>query len=161
MTGTIAYFTRIHPDESMANFVAIRFLHAALPILLAMVWAGAHAQSPTELLQGYAAQAKKEDPAFKEFSASTGEKFYHASVKHSSGRQVSCAMCHTDNPKNVGKHDKTGKEILPLAPSANKARFADSVNTEKWFKRNCQDVLERACTAQEKGHFVAYVVSVK
>jgi len=147
----------------MTNFVSNEFLRAALPVLLAMAWSGVgvHAASPGELLQDYAAQARKEDPAFKEFSASAGDRFYHASVKHSSGRQLSCATCHTDNPRNAGKHDKTSKEIPALAPAVNKARFADSGNAEKWFKRNCQDVLERACTAQEKGNFIAYILSVK
>ena len=147
--------------EPMTNFVSRKFLRAALPVLLAMAGSGVQAASPDELLQGYAAQAKKENPAFKEFSAGAGEKFYRASVKHSSGRQISCATCHTDNPRNAGKHEKTGKEIPPLAPSVNKARFTDSGNAEKWFKRNCQDVLERACTAQEKGNFIAYILSVK
>lgn len=145
----------------MTHLVSDRFLRAALPVVLAMAWTGANAASPNDLLQGYAFQAKKEDPAFREFSASAGEKFYHVSVKHSSGRQISCATCHTDNPRNAGKHDRTSKEIPPLAPSVNKARFADSGNAEKWFKRNCQDVLERACTAQEKGNFIAYILSVK
>lgn len=145
----------------MMNFVSREFLRVALQVLLASAGTGVHAAGPDELVQGYAAQAKKENPAFKEFSASAGEKFYHASVKHSSGRQISCATCHTGNPRNAGKHEKTAKEIPPLAPSVNKARFTDSVNAEKWFKRNCQDVLERACTTQEKGNFIAYILSVK
>lgn len=145
----------------MMQLENIKFLRTALPVLLAVVWTSGHAASPNELLQSYAAQAKKEQPGFKEFSVSAGEMFYRASVKHSSGRQISCASCHTDNPKSAGKHDKTGKEIAPLAPSANNARFTDYGNAEKWFKRNCQDVLERACTAQEKGNFIAYILSVK
>jgi hypothetical protein len=144
----------------MTNFVSNGLLRAALAVSVAMP-SGAIATGPGNLLQDYAVQARKEDPAFKEFSAGAGEKFYHAGVKHSSGRQISCATCHTDNPRNPGKHDKTSKEIPPLAPSVNKARFADPVNVEKWFKRNCQDVLERACTAREKGNFIAYVLSVK
>jgi mono/diheme cytochrome c family protein len=147
--------------ESMTNFVLNPFVRAALLVLLATVGSGVYAASPNDLLQDYGAQARKEDPAFKEFSVGAGEKFYQASVRHSSGRQVSCATCHTDNPRNAGKHEKTGKEIAPLAPSMNKARLADSVNVEKWFKRNCQDVLERACTAREKGNFIAYILSVK
>jgi len=74
---------------------------------------------------------------------------------------MNCATCHTDNPMSVGAHAKTRKEIQPLAPNANKERFSDAAKVEKWFKRNCQDVLERACTAQEKGDFIAYVSSVK
>ena len=144
----------------MTHFVSNGLLRAALVVSIAMP-SGAFATDPGDLLQDYAVQARKEDPAFKEFSAGAGEKFYSAGVKHSSGRQISCATCHTDNPRNPGKHDKTSKEIPPLAPSVNKARFADPVNVEKWFKRNCQDVLERACTAREKGNFIAYVLSVK
>jgi hypothetical protein len=29
---------------------------------------------------------------------------------------------------------------------------------EKWFTRTCQDVLGRACTAQEKGDFITYMM---
>jgi hypothetical protein len=141
--------------------VPTQYLRAALAVMFAIAWSGAHAASPNELLQGYATQAKKENPAFREFSASAGERFYRASVKHSSGRQISCATCHTDDPRKAGKHHKTSKEIPPLAPSVNNVRFTDSTNAEKWFKRNCQDVLERACTVQEKGDFIAYVLSVR
>jgi hypothetical protein len=145
----------------MMNTVSKEFLRIALSVLLALAGTGVHAASPDELLRSYAAQAKQENPAFKEFFTSAGEKFYRASRRHSSGRQISCATCHTDDPRKAGKHEKTAKEIPPLAPSVNKARFTDSGNAEKWFKRNCQDVLERACTAQEKGNFLAYILSVK
>ena len=130
-------------------------------LALILIATSVHAASPGEVLQTYTAQAKKENPSFKAFSAANGDKFYHAAVKHSSGKQVSCAACHTDNPRNAGKHQKTNKEILPLAPAANKDRFADAAKVEKWFKRNCQDVLERECSAQEKGDFMTYVLSIK
>jgi hypothetical protein len=120
-----------------------------------------YAAPPQEILNSYTPQAKQENPAFKAFSASRGEQFYHAKRAHSGGKQMSCAACHTDNPKNAGSHAKTRKEILPLAPAINKERFTDSAKVEKWFKRNCQDVLERPCTAQEKGDFIAYLLSVK
>ena len=105
---------------------------------------------------GYRAAAKQENAAFKDFSAAAGQKFYHAKVG-----ELACASCHTDSPKSLGKHAKTGKEIQPLAPSVNPKRFSDAANVEKWFKRNCNDVLARACTAQEKGDFMAYVMSVQ
>lgn len=116
---------------------------------------------PGGLLQGYEAQARQANPQFQDFSAARGEQFYHAKRPHGSGRPVSCASCHTDNPKSAGKNDKTAKEILPMAPSANKERLTDAAKVEKWFKRNCQDVLERACTAQEKGDFLTYLLSIK
>ena len=72
----------------------------------------------------------------------------------------SCATCHTANPKNAGK-TRAGKLVEPLAPGANPQRFTDAAKTEKWFGRNCRDVLERACTAQEKGDFITYLQSIK
>jgi mono/diheme cytochrome c family protein len=117
--------------------------------------------APQDLLQGYATQAKQENPQYQAFSATRGEQFYHAKRMHSSGKAQSCAACHTDNPRSAGRNEKTGKEILPLAPGANKDRLTDATKVEKWFKRNCQDVLERACTAQEKGDFLTYLLSIK
>lgn len=133
------------------------------PILLIalLVSLNSHAATPQEIMSGYASQAKQENPALKEFSASRGELFYHATRTHSSGTKISCNTCHSHNPKGVGVHATTRKEIQPLAPIANKERFSDPAKVEKWFKRNCQDVLERACTAQEKGDFIAYLISVK
>ncbi len=118
----------------------------ALPLL-----AGAN-----PIQDSYRAQAKLDNPAFKDFSAAAGRKLYSTKVG-----EFSCASCHTDSPLAVGKHAKTGKEILPLSPTANPKRFTDAANVEKWFKRNCNDVLSRACTAQEKGDFMAYVLSAK
>ena len=142
----------------MQGKIAMR--NATLFIALGMTF-NVYAATPQEILNSYIPQAKQENPAFKAFSASRGEQFYHAKRAHSGGKQMSCAACHTDNPKNAGNHAKTRKEILPLAPAINKERFTDSAKVEKWFKRNCQDVLERSCTAQEKGDFIAYLVSVK
>jgi hypothetical protein len=122
-------------------------LALALPLL-------ASAANPIQ--DSYRTQAKQDNPAFKDFAAAAGQKFYN-----SKGAELSCASCHTDSPLAAGKHAKTNKEILPLAPAANPKRFSDAAQVEKWFKRNCNDVLSRACTAQEKGDFMAYVLSVK
>lgn len=119
--------------------------------------APAFAATPQDIQQSLIPLAKQENPAFRGFSAAQGERFFHA--KNAKG--ASCAACHTDNPKAEGKHERTGKLIAPLAPVANRERFTDPAKVEKWFKRNCQDVLERACTAQEKGDFLAYLLSVK
>jgi mono/diheme cytochrome c family protein len=132
----------------MKNILLLIMLGAAAPALAA---------TPQDILQSHAAEAKQEDASFKEFSASRGERFYHAK----SAKGNSCATCHTDSPKAEGKHERTGKAIAPLAPIANRERLTDPAKVEKWFKRNCQDVLERACTRQEKGDFLAYLLSVK
>ncbi len=114
------------------------------------------ASAANPIQDGYRAAARQENPAFKDFSADAGQKLYSTKVG-----DLACASCHTDSPKAAGKHVKTNKEILPLTPSTNPKRFTDAANVEKWFKRNCNDVLKRACTAQEKGDFMAYVLSVK
>jgi hypothetical protein len=105
---------------------------------------------------GYRAAAKLENAAFTDFSATRGEAFYKAKTG-----DVSCVSCHGESPKAHGKHSTTSKDILPMAPVANAQRFTDAAKVEKWFKRNCNDVLKRACTANEKGDFIAYLSSVK
>ncbi|TCV90311.1 DUF1924 domain-containing protein [Sulfurirhabdus autotrophica] len=129
-------------------------------LILLMLSTNAHAASPAETLQNYTAQAKQENPTFGTSSSSKGDVFFHATRQHSNGDKVSCATCHTDNPKQNGK-TRANKEILPMATSANAQRFTDLAKTEKWFRRNCQDVLERTCTAQEKSDFIAYLLSIK
>ena len=60
----------------------------------------------------------------------------------------------------IGK-TRAHKSIEPLAPVANRERLTDPAKVEKWFKRNCKDVLARECTAQEKADFLAFLISVK
>ena len=114
------------------------------------------AETPEGVLATLKSEASGK-PGFQEFSAARGETFFK--TKH--GGEWSCASCHTDNPAAEGKHAKTGKVIKPLAPSANAERFSDMAKVEKWFKRNCNDVLERVCTPQEKGDVLAYLLTVK
>jgi len=114
------------------------------------------AETPNEML----ASIQKEAlgiPGFSGFSTTRGESFFK--TKH--GNEWSCASCHTDNPAAPGKHAKTGKVIDPLAPSANTERFTSPKKMEKWFKRNCNDVLNRVCTPQEKGDVLTYLLTVK
>ncbi|MFZ2524178.1 MAG: DUF1924 domain-containing protein [Candidatus Ferrigenium altingense] len=113
----------------------------------------AFAETPNEIL----ASIQKEAAGIPGFSAARGESFFKA--KH--GGEWSCASCHTENPAALGKHAKTGKVIDPLAPSANAERFTSPKKVDKWFKRNCNDVLSRACTPQEKGDVLAYLLTVK
>lgn len=96
-------------------------------------------------------------PGFQGFSAARGESFFK--TKH--GNEWSCSSCHTENPAAPGKHAKTDKAIQPLAPSANTERFTDPGKVAKWFKRNCNDVLDRVCTPQEKGDVLTYLLTVK
>lgn len=90
-------------------------------------------------------------------SPQRGEMFF----KSTHGNDWSCASCHTENPLAPGKHVKTGKAIAPLAPAANPKRFTDAAAVEKWFRRNCNDVLGRACSAQEMSDVTQYLMSLK
>ncbi|HNA30909.1 MAG TPA: DUF1924 domain-containing protein [Thiobacillaceae bacterium] len=124
-----------------------------LPLLALLASLPARAETPQQILDGLVAQSGAA-------SATRGEQFFRA--KSAEGKTAeSCATCHTDNPKAAGQHVKTHKTIDPIAPVAQKDRFTDPAKVEKWFKRNCNEVLSRACTAQEKADFVAYMISVK
>jgi hypothetical protein len=116
----------------------------------------AFALTPSEVLATFKNEAAG-TPGFQGFSAARGESFFKA--KH--GSDWSCSSCHTDNPAAPGKHAKTGKVIQPLAPAANAERFTDMSKVEKWFKRNCNDVLNRACTAHEKGDVLTYLITLR
>jgi len=118
------------------------------------------AATPQELLKQYETQAKQENAAFGGFSAERGASFFKAEHIHSDGKKVSCTTCHTSDPRNQGK-TRANKVIEPMATIANPERFTDSAKVEKWFGRNCKDVLERSCTAQEKGDYIQYLMSVK
>ena len=135
-------------------------LVTAFASLICLSAVAANGATPDDMIQGYTAEAKKADPAFKGFNADNGKKFFLAERKNAKGEMVSCAGCHTKDPTKAGK-TRAGKAIEPMAVAANKERFTDKAKVEKWFKRNCQDVYERACTPQEKGDFISFMKSVK
>ena len=127
-----------------------------LLVLLALVAPAAGADAPG-LLERY---AKEAGVAPTSFSPERGAEFYRAEHRAREGGTVSCATCHTSDPRQPGR-TRVGKRIEPLAPAANGERFTDPAKVEKWFRRNCNDVLQRACTAQEKGDFIAWLNQVR
>jgi cytochrome c peroxidase len=133
-----------------------RFPVLILTVSVLALSAPARAQAPADFLAGFERQARQTDPGFQGFSAERGRQFF----TRTHGGDWSCASCHTDAPATTGKHAKTGKSIQPLAPAANPERFTSAAKVEKWFKRNCNDVLGRACTAQEKGDVLAWLMHV-
>ncbi len=114
------------------------------------------AQTPGEVLATFKTAASSAAD-FQGFSAARGEQFF----KNKHGKELSCSSCHTDNPAALGKHASTNKDIKPLAPAANAERFTDMAKVEKWFKRNCNDVVGRVCSPQEKGDVLSYLLTVK
>ena len=129
-------------------------LRPTLTLCLALAVAAlgsAHAATPPELAAGYASQAG--GPA----AAARGEQFFTS--KH--GREWSCASCHGTPPTQAGKHAATGKPISALAPGFNPERFTDAAKVEKWFRRNCKDVVGRECSAGEKADVMAWLMTLK
>jgi cytochrome c peroxidase len=109
------------------------------------------------VIDHYAAAAKASDPAFKGFSADRGKAFFLA--KHSANPDTpSCSTCHTTDPKQMGQ-TRVGKAIDPMAVSVSPQRFTDLDKVELWFRRNCNTVLGRECTAQEKGDYVTFLAT--
>ncbi len=131
-------------------FCAVGALMAASPVVLSV-------SSSTALQAQYAARAAREDPSFRGASPERGRRFFLA--KH--GNDWSCASCHTSDPTASGRHAVTGRGLQPLAPSANPSRFTDAAKAEKWFRRNCRDVLDRECTAAEKADLIAWLAGLR
>jgi len=122
-------------------------------LILAVVAVALPAQALTaaDQLAAYAAQSGQTP------QAAPGQEFFV--IKH--GHEWACASCHTAKPTVEGKHASTGKTIRPMAPAANPERFTDPAKTEKWFRRNCNDVLRRECTSAEKADVLAWLLTLK
>jgi mono/diheme cytochrome c family protein len=134
-------------------------LALALAVQVCAINTALAADTPAGQMAAWATAAKAADPGFAP-SADRGKAFFNKQVGHSTD-MPSCAACHTSNPAASGKHAISGKVIAPLSPSANVERFADAAKTEKWFKRNCNDVLGRLCTPAEKADFVSFLITQK
>jgi hypothetical protein len=124
--------------------------------LLLMVCASTgFAETPASLVTGYTTEASKLAPGFTP-SVQRGLAFFNKEWSVSQ-KMPNCTVCHGKNLKNEGKHVVTDKRIDPLSPAANAERFTSSKKVEKWFKRNCTEVIGRECTAAEKADFIQFV----
>ncbi len=130
---------------------AARALLAGASLLAALSAGTAGAATPADLLAFYTAQAGAlAQPA-------RGQAFFTS--QH--GKDWSCASCHGAVPTQAGRHASTGKPITALAPAFNPERFSDPAKVEKWFRRNCNDVADRACTPAEKADVMAWLISLR
>ncbi len=119
--------------------------------LMATTPATAADTSPTQQLQRFASEAGAAP------QAERGRVFFTS--RH--GGEWSCASCHGNPPTAAGRHASTGKALDPLAPGFNPKSFTDTARVDKWFRRNCKDVLQRECSAAEKADVMAWLVSLK
>ena len=136
----------LHPSGSLA---------VALTILLASVLGPQQAlaadTSAAQQLSHWSAQAGSPG------NAARGQVFF----KSTHGAEWSCSSCHGVPPTGQGKHASTGKSISPLAPAFNAQAFTDTAKVNKWFRRNCKEVLSRECSAAEKADITAWLITLK
>jgi hypothetical protein len=137
--------------DPMVKFVKIQRWLVLLGLALALGAASAQVTSPQAQLQRW------QELAGQTAQAVRGQAFF--TQRH--GGEWSCASCHGQAPTAASRHASTGKSIAPLAPAFHAERFTDSAKVDKWFKRNCKDVLSRECTALEKADVLAYLIGLK
>ncbi len=125
-----------------------------LLILACCAAAPAAAEVPQRILAGLMADAGGRA------SPLQGEKLFRG--KFSGGKSAACCGdCHGDDAKLPGRHNQSQQTINPLAPVAQGNRFSDAARVEQGFRRDCPEVLGRACTPREKADFTAYMISVR
>lgn len=134
--------TRTTHTALLAASVCLALLHGA---------AQAADTSPAQQLERFNAQAGMPG------QAERGRVFFTSRQ----GGEWSCASCHGNQPTKPGKHASTGKSIDPMAPSANPNAFTDTAKVDKWFRRNCKDVLQRECSAAEKADVLTYLIALQ
>lgn len=125
-------------------------------ILLSACWAGTASAAPGDILARYKAEAAQASAGFAP-SATRGQALFQRNwgVSDSLPR---CTTCHGDDLRRPGQHAITGKAIKPMLPAVETARLSDAAKTEKWFRRNCREVVGRECTPGEKADVVAYLM---
>ena len=129
-----------------------------LCLLTSLVGVPALAASPRDdILAQYAAAAKSGSPAFSGFSAKRGEALHLGKFTGGKPDTPSCTTCHGDSPRSAGR-TPAGKSIDAVAVSVSPTRYTDPAKVEKWFRRNCTEVLGRECTPLEKGDWLTYVI---
>jgi hypothetical protein len=123
----------------------------ALALCAATLCGSAFASTAAEQMARFAAQSGQAP------QSARGQAFFTSTH----GQEWSCSTCHTANPVVDGKHAKTAKVIAPMAPAVNPQRFSDEAKSDKWFRRNCNDVVGRECSAAEKADIIAWLLTLK
>ena len=122
---------------------------------LAFIFSGTGIAGPREdQLAGY---AKAANAAASGFSAERGKALHTQNFASGKANTPACTSCHGKDTRAAGR-TLVGKQIDPMALSVSPSRYTDPAKVEKWFKRNCTEVLGRECSAQEKGDWLSFVI---
>jgi len=111
-----------------------------------------------QVLADYATAAKAASPGFSGFSAARGKTLHYQMFSSGKAETPACTSCHGKEPRAAGQ-TPAGKVIEPMALSASPARYTDPAKVEKWFRRNCREVIGRECTPQEKGDWLTFMAA--
>lgn len=144
------FLSMLHATPSMPT-TRKAWLTAAACLVLLQGAVHAADTSPAQQLDRFSAQTATSG------QAGRGRVFFTS--RH--GGEWSCSSCHGNPPTQPGKHASTGKSIDPMAPAANPKVFTDTAKVDKWFRRNCKDVLQRECSAAEKADVLAYLIGLR
>lgn len=121
---------------------------------IAMLLSTASSAGPREdQLAQYAAAAKSAG-----FSAARGQTLHTQNFGGGKPDTPACTSCHGKDVRGAGR-TPAGKAIEAVAVSVTPTRYTDPAKVEKWFKRNCNEVLGRECTPQEKGDWLTYMIA--
>src|SRR5690606_36359801 len=120
---------------------------------LALSASGAFAGAREELLARYASEVRVADAGYAGPSAANGEKLHRNRFAGGKPDSPACTSCHGDDARAAGR-TRTGKAIEPMAVSVSPSRYTDPAKVEKWFRRNCLEVLGRECTPREKADWL-------
>jgi hypothetical protein len=121
---------------------------------IAMLLSTASSAGPREdQLAQYAAAAKSAG-----FSVARGQTLHTQNFAGGKPDTPACTSCHGKDVRGAGR-TLTGKAIEAVAVSVTPVRYTDPAKVEKWFKRNCNEVLGRECTPQEKGDWLTYMIA--
>lgn len=136
-------------------------LNRTIPALLAcaaiLLSGASQAGVREDQLAQYASAAKAESPGFAGFSAERGKTLHTQNFTGGKPDTPACTSCHGKDPRGTGRAP-SGKAIEAMAASVTPARYTDPAKVEKWFKRNCTEVLGRVCTPQEKGDWLSFML---
>jgi hypothetical protein len=108
-------------------------------------------------LSQYASAAKAQTPGFSGFSAERGKTLHTQNFTGGKPDTPACTSCHGKDTRSAGRAP-SGKAIDAMALSISPTRYTDPAKVEKWFKRNCTEVLGRVCTEQEKGDWLTFML---
>jgi mono/diheme cytochrome c family protein len=143
----------------LAGFVMALVLGGLVVSALWRILPEAEAAEPqASLLAQYRQQAQAGAPAFQKEDPARGKALYFAEHERN-GKRSSCATCHTQDARQEGR-TPVGKRLDALAPSANPRSFTERKKADKWFDRNCKQVLGRTCSPGEKADFLAYLLTL-